>query len=469
MKQIITGLFILTIAAHQLANASISPVVVSSEIINDSWFPLPLEQMKDAAVDTALTRISETGNFAFLFDPKNSNSKNAGSLKLKVTLVEPAESAKITIKLSLPNQGGTYVSSASVSLSDKDHKGIFNALETMGREGAEQIFLATEDLNSKPDVNKDEEDLRKYIIELNKKIIALDYSIKKLDFSAHNAAVEKKLAMLDTINNKLDEHHEYVKKSDANKNKKLDAIYAEVQKLNIGSNTDNVLPGRDELTEYDISQLPKLKKANDLKYKKKFKEARTILKTIYADTKISPMLRLVIKEEMDINLPIYVAGIASNDLPKFFSAGTQYDNAALKPKIKYINRLYDHVLAQPELSFTKRREISDKKSKLNLMAEDMGTVITMLSMASKQNMSMALRSLMNKHVVGLSMGFKGSGKGQCPNEASIKKEMKIIKFSADIVSYKDLPDYKCELSLQLRDSSKEKITYTFDERSAEYN
>ena len=110
MKQLIYSLFTLLISAQQFALASVSPVVITSEIVNDSWFPLPLEQMKDAAVDTALTRISETGNFAFLFNPDKARNKAAGALNLKVTLVEPAESAKITIKLNLPNQGGTYVS-----------------------------------------------------------------------------------------------------------------------------------------------------------------------------------------------------------------------------------------------------------------------------------------------------------------------------------------------------------------------
>lgn len=469
MKKIFISLFILYASIQHIASASVIPVAVSSEIKNDSWFPLPLNQMKEAAVDTALTRISETGNFAFLFKSKNNPQKKTGTLKLKVTLVEPAESAKITIKLSLPNQGGTFVSSSSVSLSNMDHKAIFNAFETLGREGAEQIFIATEDLSLNSNVSKNEDELRAQIIKLNKNIINLNYSANNSNSNRHNKKVEEKLALLDTINSKLDKHIEYTKKSDINKNRKLDAIYAELKKLNIGSNTDNVLPGQDEFTDYDITQLPLLKKANDLKYKKKFKQARKILTGIYSDKKISPMLRLVIKEEMNINLPIYVAGITSNELPKFFSASTQHDGADIQAKIKYINRLYDHVLKQPDLSISKRREISDKKSQINLTGENMGSVVTMLSMASKQNLSMALRSLMNKHNVGRAMGFKGTGSGQCPNKESIKKEMKIIKFNADIIAYKDLEDYRCSLKLKLRDSSKQVITYTFDERTADYN
>lgn len=462
-------MFFLSATIYQTAAAGVSPVIVSSEIINDTWFPLPLEQMKDAAVDTALTRISETGNFAFLFDSKGAKQKHTGSLKLKVTLVEPAESAKITIKLTLPNQGGTFVASSSTSLSNKNHKGIFNALENLGRDGADQIFLATEDLSMDSNISQDEIELRRHIIDLNKKIIDLNYSIKKIKISTHNTKVEEKLALLSSINEKLDKNLAYAKKADIQKNKKLDAIYSEIQKLNIGSNTDSAPPRSDQLTEFDATQLPQLTKANDLKYKKKFTRARKALKTILSDYKISPMLRAVVKEEMNINLPIYEAGIASNNLPKFFSADTQHNNVNLKQKIKYINNLYDFVLAQPDLSFRKRSEINDKKSKINLMGEEMGTVITMLSMASKRNFSVALRSLMNKHSVGLAMGFKGTGRGQCPNKESIEKEMKIIKFHADIVAYKDLTDSKCSLTVQLRDPSKQKITYTFDERTAEYN
>lgn len=469
MKSIIACLFILYIAIHQTSIAGVSAVIVTSEIKNDIWFPLPLDQMKEAAVDTALTRISETGNFAFLFDQKNRKQKHIGSLNLKVTLVEPAESAKITIKLTLPNQGGTYVSSSSVSLRKKDYKGIFNALERLGWDGAEQIFIATEDLSLKSDTSIDAHRLRKHIIELNKKIITLDGSIKKIDYSAHNTEVEKKLVLLDTINDKLDKHLEYAKKSDTKKNKKLDAIYSEIMKLKIGSNTDNILPASDQLTEYDVTQLPQLKKANDLKYKKKFTEAKKVLKIIYTDREISSMLRAVIKEEMNINLPIYEAGIVSNDLPKFFTANTEYDNSDVQIKMKHINSLYDFVLAQPDLSFTKRSEISDKKSKINLRGEDIGSVMNMLNEASRQHFSVSLRFLMMKHIARLRMGVKGMGKGQCPSKESVRKEMKIVKVNANIVSYKDLADYKCSLTIKLRDSSKQKITYIFDNRMSEYN
>jgi len=469
MKRLIYSLFALFISSHQIASAAVSPVIVTSEIINDSWFPLPLEQMKDAAVDTALTRISETGNFAFLFKSNITKDKSAGILNLRVTLVEPAESAKITIKLSLPNQAGTYVSSSSISLKGKDHKGIFNSLEILGKEGAEQIFLATEELTIKTTISNEEKKLREHIIDLNKTIIQLNYSVKNLDLSSHNEKVEKRLASLDTIINKLDEHHEYTKNSDVKKNEKLDAIYSEIKKLNIGSHTDNKLPGSNELTDYDITQLAQIKKANKLKYKKKFITARKILKKVFTDKKISPMLRSVIKEEMDINLPIYAAGIASNNLPKFFSTKTQQNNADVGKKIKYINRLYDYVLSQPDLSITKRKEISDKKSQINLTGESIGTVVAMLSIASKNNLSVALRHLMNKHMMHLAMGIQDTGNGQCPNEDSVKKEMKIAGVSADIISYDNLKEYRCKLALKLRDSSKQKLTYTFDERVAEYN
>ena len=69
----------------------------------------------------------------------------------------------------------------------------------------------------------------------------------------------------------------------------------------------------------------------------------------------------------------------------------------------------------------------------------------------------------------LSMGFKGAGKGQCPNKDSVKKEMKIAGISADIISYNDLEEYRCKLTIKLRDSSKQKLTYTFDDRMSEYN
>lgn len=452
VKYSISFIFILFAVMYQSTHADIEPVIVSSEIKNDSWFPLPLEQMKDAAVDTALTKISETGGFAFLYNPDA--RKNIGKLKLKVSLVEPAESAKITIILTLGNQRGTYVSSSSISLSNKDYKGIFKALEKLGKDGAEQIVISLENMESKNKITNEELKLRSLIKALNKKIINLDYSLKESNLKKHNKKVMFELAKLDVIIKKIDRNYEYVKKSDVKKNKKLDAIYIEIQKLNIGQNTDNTPPSSKELTEYDITQLSKLTKSNELKYEKKFEEARILLAAVKKDHNISSVLRVAVNEELKINLPLYEAEVLSNQLS--FSFVKYLKNEEYKIKLKNISHLYNRVLTQRELSFKKRVEIREKISNLNLKGDSMKSAANMIHRTTKHSFARNLDVLMQKHMY---MGSKSEG--QCPNAESVIKEMRKANLSADVISYKDFNKYECKLRLKVHNIKNKYITFVF--------
>ena len=468
MKYRISVFFILVIGLCQISHAGIEPVVVFSEIKNDTWFPLPLEQMKDAAVDTALTRISETGDFAFLFNSDKITKKNAGILKLKVALIEPAASAKITIILTLANQGRTYVSSSSISLDNKDYKGIFNALQQLGMDGADQIVMSIGDLQSKNDISNDENEARKNIISLNKKLINLTKSvndrnlyIKKIN--NHNSKVMKSLAKLDTIIYKLDKHFEYEKKSDLEKNKKLDEIYVAIQKLNVGVNTNNVLPGSEELTEYDVTQLPKLNQAYDLKYKKKFSNSRKILNEIYKDKKISSLLRSAVKEELNINLPIYEADILKNNLADYFKKPINNNDYYLK--LSYIVDLYNNVLKQPDLSYTKRKEIRTYLSKFQVVIDAINASVATSRTAKDEYFLRVLKSIMQRHITNLSV-FNGkySGTGQCPYKSIISKEMEKANINSTIVSYQAINENECEL--KVKNFENNLITYIFNEDGA---
>ena len=57
MKKLIL-IFAYFISMAGVVEAKVFPLVVNSTFTNDTWFPLPIEQMKAAAVDTALTKIS---------------------------------------------------------------------------------------------------------------------------------------------------------------------------------------------------------------------------------------------------------------------------------------------------------------------------------------------------------------------------------------------------------------------------
>jgi hypothetical protein len=461
VKTIIQCIYLGLLGFCSAASASISPLVVSTQFHNENWFPLPAEQMKSAAVDTALMRISETGQFAFLYAAKGPLAGKAGSLDLEVNLVEPAESAKISIRLSLPNNQGTYVSTSSVSLHNKDYKGIFDALQQLGTAGAEQITASLKNIEVKTN-NTTDMDIRKQIIDLNLHVIKLGSDISKYQQTGHDKEVAEQLSKLDTIINKLDAQSEYAKQSDAVKNRKLDAIYTEIKKLNIGSNTDNKPPSSDELSDYDIAQLPKLKKARELKFDKKFDAARTILTQMTTDGQLSPGFRAAIVEELNINLPLYEAEIIKNDISGVFMRDPVQNK--YKNKIAYVNSLYDAVLAQKDLALKTRVEVNQKKDQINLTSDSMDTVSVAMRRNSLESMRMFLRSEQSRHSAMRAMGMKGD-EGDCPSREAIARIMKQVRLHDPIVSYTS-HGQNCELALA--ESSDKLVVFTFSEEDSEY-
>jgi len=461
VKTVIQCIYLGLLGFCSVASAGISPLVVSTQFYNENWFPLPVEQMKSAAVDTALMRISETGQFAFLYAAKGPLTGKAGSLNLAVSLVEPAESAKISIRLSLPNDRGTYVSTSSVSLHNKDYKGIFDALQQLGTVGAEQITTLLKNVETKTS-NAGDMDIRKQIIDLNLHVIKLGNDISKYQQTGHDKEVAEQLNKLDTIISKLDAQNEYAKKSDALKNQKLDAIYAEIKKLNIGSNTDNKPPSSDELSDYDIAQLPQLKKARELKFDKKFAAARIILAKMTNDNQLSSGFRAAIVEELNINLPLYEAEIVKNDVSGLFMRYLKNDE--YKKKIAYVNQLYDSVLAQKDLALKTRVAVNQKKDQLNLTSDSMDTASVAMRTNSLQNMRLALRNEQARHNVMRSMRVKGN-EGDCPAREAIDKLMKRLRLSDPVVSYTS-HEQSCELILA--ESSDKLVVFTFNEEDSEY-
>ena len=444
-------------------NAGVTPVIVTSEFDNDAWYPLPIEQMESAAVDTALTRISKTGRFAYLYKTDSVPSTNPGALHLKVSLIEPAETAKITIRLSLPDSKGTYVSTSSVSLSNKDYKGIFNALEQLGVDGALQLTMSLESEDSAVPIDVNEKAIRDQIIKLNSNIISLDNTIGALQQSNHNNEVIRKLSALDELHKKVEAHHAYVRRSDINKNKKLDAIYQEIKNLNIGSNTDNRPPRGDELTEYDLSLLPELNRASELKFEKKFEEARAVLVDVATDQKISSVFREAVKEELYINIPLYEAEIVVNDTSSLFMRYLKNDE--YKSKLQYAGYLYDSVLTQPDLSFKKRIEIRQMKDRLNLTSDSMNSAATALRENSINMLTRSLKNIYVRHNTERAMGFK-SAAGPCPSLKKVDTAMKQSSINAPVFAY-NTGENRCELILE--ESSENLLVFVFGDEIASYD
>lgn len=456
------------------AEAKIIPLVIKSTFTNDLWYPLPVEQMKSAAVDTALMKISSTKKFAFLYDSKN-RAKNPGSLSLAVTLVEPAESAQLTIKLSLPDNKGSYVSSASVSLGNKNHKQIYESLQELGGAAADQLNLSASDIENNDDNDKQSNIIYNEILLLNKNVIKLHNDLKEhkntntgsditiynniSDSAAgsHNKAIYTRLGKLDTIINKLDAHHNYVKKSNEVQNEKLDSIYSELQKLNIGSNTSNAPPDVRELTSFDIKLLPIVDSAIKLKYKKDFTGAANILSKVVKTKRISKLFKRAVEEEFFINLPLYEADTKKTELSYAFMDQVKGDK--YEKTVSHIRSLYERVLKRPDVLFKKRAEIKQKLDTLMISADSMGAVVKMM----RKNELFNLKTMLRVHMQRRMMGGYGRKDGMCPTDEQIEKVMR--KASMKIFKLGSLKESRqwCDLLLTDDNNISEQIKFNYEE------
>ena len=455
MKQLLFTLLLIT-SITGIADAKVFPLVVKSSFTNDSWFPLPAEQMKAAAVDTALTKISSTKKFAFLYSSDIETTK-PGSLDLAVTLVEPAESAKLTIRLSLPNNEGTFVSSSSVSLSNKNYKQIFIILQELGDAAADQLRLSINEVLINDVSDQQTDKIYNEIVSLNTNVINLHNEINNSAVETHNKAIYAKLEKLDTIITKLDQHHAYVKKSNELQNNKLDSIYNELQKLNIGSNTNNSLPDAKELSQFDIELLPIVNTAIELKYKKDFSGSENILSKVVSTDGISKLFKSAVEEELLINLPIYEADTKKTELSYSFMDQVKGDK--YQQTVNRIRMLYESVLTRPDVLFEKRAEIKQKLDSLMISADSMTAVVKMMRQNELRNLKIMLQVSMQHRI----MSGYGRKDGFCPNNDEIsevirKSNLKILKLD----SINEIDGW-CDLLLTDDNSASEHIKFNFDE------
>lgn len=114
------------------------PFAVKTDISirHGNWYPLPVKDMKAAATDTALATISK-GSIFRIVDGATANA-DTGHLHLEISLIGPAETAKLTMTLNLKDKP-TYISTSSISVHGLDYQGIYNAFEHIGRTAAERL------------------------------------------------------------------------------------------------------------------------------------------------------------------------------------------------------------------------------------------------------------------------------------------------------------------------------------------
>ena len=140
-SSIAVATLVLLAACSASSAESAAPIRVrhSISIRNGNWIPLPVEDMRRAAGDAALSRLTDAGRLDLL-DPKQNGSdlENSGSLALEIALIGPAETAKLTITLDVEGSP-TLVSTASISVRALDHAGIYAALEHVGEQAADRL------------------------------------------------------------------------------------------------------------------------------------------------------------------------------------------------------------------------------------------------------------------------------------------------------------------------------------------
>ena len=157
--------------------------VVASEVqINTGdWFPLPVEDMKAAAVDVALDELTKGGLFSIVPESDKSQSLS-NKLTLTISLIGPAETAKLTIKVNLKDHA-TYISTASISVHDMDFQGIYNAFEHIGLVAAQRLNDKTEALvilpASRPESSREPDNKKLKVIYDRAQKLKRQYQYKK--------------------------------------------------------------------------------------------------------------------------------------------------------------------------------------------------------------------------------------------------------------------------------------------------
>ncbi len=142
---------------HQASGAVSIPVsvVIDYSLRTGNWYPLPEKDMKAAAADTALAKLSETGNFSIVAN-ESGMKRTAGRMNFNISLVGPAEIAKLTIELRVPGQP-SFISTASISVKGLDYQGIYKAFEHIGNTSAAQMLAKFDAyVMRKPEYRRDE-------------------------------------------------------------------------------------------------------------------------------------------------------------------------------------------------------------------------------------------------------------------------------------------------------------------------
>ncbi len=116
------------------------PYIVSqaSTFSYGDWLPIPEHEMRAAAVDTALSEISNGGLFKLVGRAPQHSESPDGELMLNISLIGEASIVKMTISLHL-DVTPSYVATTSLDIHNMDRQQIFKAFEYVGTESAKRL------------------------------------------------------------------------------------------------------------------------------------------------------------------------------------------------------------------------------------------------------------------------------------------------------------------------------------------
>lgn len=118
----------------------------SVSIRTGDWTPLPVEDMRRAAVDPALARLTDAGRLRI--DGRDATSVEdpaRGRLDVAISLIGPAETVKVTMTLDVPG-APTLVATAAISVRGLDYREIYEAFEHAGERSAERLVAKLDQL-----------------------------------------------------------------------------------------------------------------------------------------------------------------------------------------------------------------------------------------------------------------------------------------------------------------------------------
>jgi len=133
-------------------------MLLVTEFRNKTWYPLEKNEMQEAAVDSALQEVTLPNAIEFV---RKKEQKHRGILRVIVSLVERASTAKITLLFEAEGVP-SIVTSSDISLAGLDHQGIYNALVSIGHGAGKEMGKRLSEVGlgaidrQKPVVNNEE-------------------------------------------------------------------------------------------------------------------------------------------------------------------------------------------------------------------------------------------------------------------------------------------------------------------------